>query len=336
VQLTRLLTTLICVCILQAAAVLSVEGKFAEAEEVAQQAQHSLEDIFRQTSLCGRTVPEIQELENEIRKIPQSLSRVSQVERLFAVLGQFLAERKMPLIGGCHPGSTEWAIDPSKLAALVSGNQKAIVQLEELADKIKVTEDELGKWHYFLASLTGFDSARGRDHLERAHKLYTEWYSLWTGDEEDAIYHQMLQQKGVERPRWTILITTRDNCGYGTEFSIVPNQIPSEHENWLRTLLSLAFACCEIGDERAEEISLDDIKRMMKDRRFKSWAGVETIRTADSLVNNYRQVTRLVAAGDEDLQGTLMRNYKDNQEKLQKLVLNRYPMRKRSVIGQNC
>jgi hypothetical protein len=338
VQVTRLLTTLICACFLHASVVLSAAGEFAQAERLARQQQHSLEDIFRQTLLCGRSVPEIQELENEIRKIPQSLPHASQIEKLFEILGQFLSERKMPIIGGCHPGSVEWAIDPSKLAVLASGNQKAISQLEQLGGTIRVTEDELAKWHYFLASLTGFDSARGKNHLERAHKLYSEWYSLRTGDEEDPIYHQMLQQQGVERPKWTILITTQDNCGYGTEFSIVPNQIPSDQENWLRILLSLAFTCCEIGDERAEEISLEDVKRMVEDSRFKSWAGGETTEIVDSLVGNYAQVTRLIAGvvSDEHLQSTVMRNYKHNQEKLQKLILDRYQMRKRSVIGQNC
>jgi hypothetical protein len=150
--------------------------------------------------------------------------------------------------------------------------------------------------------------------------------------------NKILQQKRVERPRWIILITTRDNCGYGTEFSIVPDQISSNQENWLRTLLSLAFTCCGVGDELAEEIPIDDVKRMVEDGRFKSWAGVETTEIVDSLVSNYLQVTRLVAAGfsDEHLQSTVMRNYKHNQEKLQKSMLDRYPMRKRSVIGQNC
>lgn len=336
--MTRLLTTLICACFLPASVVLSEAGEFAQADGLARQPQHLLEDIFRETLLCGRSVREIQELENEIRKIPQSLPRVSQIERLFDILRQFLSERKMPIIGGCHPGSVEWAIDPSKLAALASGNQEAIVQLEQLAGTIRVTEDELAKWHYFLASLAGFDSARGKDHLERAHKLYAAWHSVWTGDEEDPIYHKILQQKGVERPRWTILITTRDNCGYGTEFSIVPNQISADQENWLRTLLSLAFTCCGVGDELAEEIPIDGVKRMVEDGRFKSWASVETIEIVDSLVSNYLQVTRLIAAGfsDEHLQSMVMRNYKHNQQKLQKLIVDRYAMRKRSVIGQNC
>jgi hypothetical protein len=87
-----------------------------------------------------------------------------------------------------------------------------------------------------------------------------------------------------------------------------------------------------------EEIPIDGVKRMVKDGGFKSWAGVETTEIVDSLVSNYLQVTRLIAAGfsDEHLQSAVMRNYQHNQQKLQKLILDRYPMRKRSVIGQNC
>ena len=77
---------------------------------------------------------------------------------------------------------------------------------------------------------------------------------------------------------------------------------------------------------------------MVEDGRFKSWASVETTEIVDSLVSNYAQVTQLIAAefSDEHLQSTVMRNYQHNQQKLQKLILDRYPMRKRSVIGQNC
>jgi len=145
-------STVVCACFLLTAVAVWAEDK-SEPGEVASHQSRPLTNIFRETTLCGRPVPEIVELENEIRKIPDTLSRPSQLQRLLGILGQFLSQRKMPLIGGCHPGQVDWAIDPAKLAELVAGTAAAIVQMEDLATKIKVSEDELGRWHYFLASL---------------------------------------------------------------------------------------------------------------------------------------------------------------------------------------
>jgi len=215
-------------------------------------------------------------------------------------------------------------------------NQAPIVRYRASVSEIFFPDSWNGT--FSAESLIKFDSPRGKSHLQRAYELYSKWYSEWVGDNNDLVYQEVLQLKGVRGEKRLVLLTTGDNCGYGTEFSIALGRISSEEETWLKNLLSLAFSCCHIGEEVADQIPLDRLIGMAQDYRFKSWASTEMRAVVDSLLQNYDHVTRTVSLGVtvKDLQSSLFRTYKQNQEKLRELILTRYKLQKRSKMGGNC
>ena len=204
---------------------------------------HWAAKVFPETTLCGNPVPRMEALKKEItEKVPGSAPTPEGVAALLRVLDRdFTADPNTLFVGGCHEYSA--AIDVAALSELAKGRPEAIELLESLSQKIKPAAD--GKWHYYLASLHGFETPKGKAHLDRAYELYKQFYADAPGDESDPIYQSVLKLKGIQQPSFTVLTKTADAvCGSGMEFSIAANAVTEQQKDWLKALLDLAHTWC--------------------------------------------------------------------------------------------
>lgn len=283
-------------------------------------------------ALCGSPVPEIIKLQNDIRKIPNSLNYSQKVERLFKILRVFLSKNKMPITGGCHPGGTYEAINPEKLAELARGNKNAILEMEKIANNLRITNIALGEWYYYLAELYNFNSPRGKTHLDRAYQNFSKWFKTEDGGYNGhKIYQKVLELKGIQMEPMVLLAEATDNCGYGTAFWAKRKEIGFEEERWIRMLIGLAHNCCLYYPMVYPRLSLADVITMLENISFKNWAGSKIIQAVNALIKDYPDEESVY-----NLTSEFVEIYIKKQENLVKLVSKKFKIQRRNITGGNC
>ena len=305
-------------------------------------------------TLCGEPVAELVKLQDEIRKIPDFSSNSQKIENLFKILESFLAKNKMPITGGCHPGSTQEAINPEKLSELAMNNKNAISEMEKIVQHLRVREITKGVWYYYLSELAGVNSPLGKSYLDLAYQHFSKWYETEDGGYYDysvhqkefeltkqsvddvrhhgyILYRKIQKLKDIKREPMIWLIQTEDNCGYGTAFWIRRKDIKVEEEDWLKKLLSLAHNCCFEYPMVYPRPSLDEVLKVVQDTSFRKWAGSEIVSAVDLLIKDYPDEESV-----HKLPSEFMDSYMKKQRKLLKLILKRFKIQQRDITGGNC